>query len=275
MNFVKKALVASVAAVALASAAEASTFKLTPIISAKYDSTSGVLLQGALNGPGLNSANPSQVSSGGGFTGGLYEVDIYLGFTPSAGQPSFGNVTYNLVPGGGTTRLASNVSSGATLRSRNYLPVNTGFDSDLDGSNDQNMINFNADAGSDWLAVLNGIDTTIDTSAWQVTDPRPAAGQPAGLGSKPNGLGLQVGRAYVNWDGSTNGTFAQVISPPLSGSPPFYWNSPPGNNLQLTAADIVVQNGSATFTAGAVPEPASILAGSVFAGLALLRRRNG
>jgi len=266
MNFVKKSLLGAIAAVAVTTAAQASLFQINPVISAQFNGSTGALEAGSLGGAGLNPAQPKLLPNA--TVGKIYSVDFYVKYTPSTGEPSFGNMTFDLVPTNGVSRLP--VSPVVAGRSRNYLPVTTQFDADGDGTNDTSYLAFNSDAGADWLSVLTGVDTTVDTTTFANPDPRPTIGQSANpvFGANPNGF--LYGRAYVLVNDS--GTLQENIYQPGTGSPPSTWNSPSsgGNNTLSNPQDAAGLSGVATF---AVPEPASMLAGAAMMGFGMLRRR--
>jgi len=265
MNIVKKAILGAVAAVAMTTAAHASLFQINPVVSAEYDGTTGVLTKGQLGGTGLNSGAAKNVFTGG-VQGRIYAIDLYVKYTPSAGEPSFGNMTFDIVPLPGAQRLAANVGA---VPKRNYVPVATQFDSDGDTVNDTSYLAFNADAGADFAAVLAGVDTTVDASSFSGGDPRTTIGQSANpvFGTNPNGF--LFGRTFIVAGGTTNPVQYNIFQPG-SGSPPSVWNPPPGNNSVTNPADAAGVNGLAIIT---VPEPTTMLGLASVAGLALARRR--
>src|SRR5581483_8378088 len=107
----KKAILGAIAAFAVSSAAYASTFQINPVISADIDPVTGAIKSGALGGAGI-SALPTKNVLPNATAGDVYAVDLYVKYTPSAGEPSFGNMTFDLNTTGGVSRLAANVGSG-------------------------------------------------------------------------------------------------------------------------------------------------------------------
>jgi len=258
MSFVKKAFLAVIAAGALSSAAQAAVFQINPVISGKFSTVDGTVLQGGVGGSAITPTGA-----------GLYSVDLYLKYTPSTGQPAFGNFAYNIVPDNThVTRLTTNVGTAANLRNRNYVAVATRFDSDADGTTDTNYFGFNSDAGNDFNAVLLGVDTTIDSSGFAADD-RKTAGQ-AGNPQTNAALGIPFGRVYVNYDGAlVPSTVSFNIVPFGQGNDASTWNPPPGNNSLSSATGSQLVNGTALFV---VPEPTS-LAFLACGGLLAFRRR--
>jgi len=261
MNIVKKSVLGAVAALAITSAAQASLFQINPVISASYDPATGALKSGALNGPGLNPATPNVLPTGAANT--VYAIDLYVKYTPSLNEPSFGNMTFDIVDGGTTSHPAANVS---TTIKKDYTPVGTLYDADADGTPDTPYFGQNADAGLDLKAVLLGLDSTTLTADNGDGDPRRSVGQASNpnFGSNPNGF--RFGRIFVNSGGGPVATEAFNLQPAGSGSPP---STLDGKTLS-NPVDAAILNGLAIIT---VPEPTTMLGLAAVAGLALARRR--
>jgi len=259
MSFVKNAILGAVAAIGLTTAANASVFQINPVISAQY-SSAGVLEAGALGGAGLNAAAPNLLP--GGQANKIYAIDLYVKYTPSLNEPSFGNMTFNLNTGGSIQRLAADTG---TVAKRNYVPVSTLYDSDGDAAPDTPYFGQNADAGNDWVAVLLGLDSTTLSDNNGDGDVRRSVGQASNPNFGSNANGFRYGRIFVN-SGSAGGTIAEFIQPVGSGSPP---STLDGKTLS-NPADAGTVGGLAVIT---VPEPTSMLAGAGLMGLGFIRRR--
>jgi hypothetical protein len=244
MKSVKQILVGAIAAMALSTSAFGAAMNLTGTVAASY-TTAGVLV-----------ANNPDVSSNPGVDR-IYRIDLFYTFQSAiVGQDGFGNLSMNVGPLSGVTRVPANVGQAKA----NYT-ANNPLWTETDGSTSHQTYSDNSDLGNttDLTNIVVGIDPNnpqvFSSFGGDPNDPRPSNGK-----SGP----VKFGSVFVDWSGNAPASVGLTLN-----QHSFYTANATGGVLVLDSAGT---NSGGTVLLGAVPEPGSLSLLAI-GGLVAVRRR--
>jgi len=257
MKTVKKLMLASVAALSIATTAHAAVVSLVTQVVGKYDPATGALTQ---SNPDI-STNPGAAA--------YYKVNVLFNFASGgAGQDGFGNLAFNVTNLNGVSRAPTSnlgaVRPGWVASNPNW------FEDPTDQSAGGHAIySFNSDSGSGAAATdLQAITVSIDPNSPAIrptpnsfaSDPRPDFGK---------STSQLMGSFWVLW----NGTSQASVTTDLLQHSYYTANNAAGGGINVVDPTGTDNDTTVTFGAvGSVPEPTS-LAFLAVGGLMAARRR--
>lgn len=197
--FSKKSLFSGLAALGLATAANAAVLTVNPVVVGEYDAAFNFITAT----PNLNVNHPA---------GHFYQVQFQFQISGLAAGEDFANMGINITNTGGAALVAQDFGSGK------YAPIGGSYDSNgaAPGGVVSHWQTFNGDPGNDLVAILVAASAGEAGNRQYGESPRPAAGNADLLGFPTN-----FGEVFYQWDGQTQaqvvvtkgtGTYLQIFS---------------------------------------------------------------